>query len=63
MKREMKSEKGKKIAAKAKEYGYSDKRADDIGAARAQYKKGQTPVSKDTNKTRRTRIKPTRGAM
>ncbi|HEX4372205.1 MAG TPA: hypothetical protein VHZ50_02770 [Puia sp.] len=52
---------GKKIACKAKEYGYSDKRADDIGMARAKYKKGQEPVAKDTNKTRRSMRTPMRG--
>ena len=59
----MKKASTKKIASRAKEYGYSEKRADSIGLARTRYKKGQEPVAKDTNKTRRPRMKPTsRGA-
>lgn len=49
----------KSIANKAADYGYSEKRSVDIGKARANYAKGQKPVAKDTNKTRRVRTKPT----
>jgi hypothetical protein len=59
MAKEMKKSIGAKKTAKAKEYGYSEKRAEDIGKARACYSKGQMPVAKDTNKTRRKMVKPT----
>jgi hypothetical protein len=49
----------KQIEEKAKEYGYSEQRAKDIGCARARYEKGQQPVAFDTNKTRRKCEKPT----
>lgn len=44
--------------AKAKEYGYSDKKSNDIGKARARAEKSKMPVAKDTNKTRRPRTLP-----
>jgi hypothetical protein len=49
------------ICDKAMEYGYSERRAEDIGKARANYARGQQPVAFDTNKTRRKMVMPTRG--
>lgn len=47
-----------KKTSKAKEFGYDEKRAKDIGKARARFHDSKTPVAKDTNKTRRPRVLP-----
>lgn len=49
----MKNKTAKKVESKAKEYGYSEKHAENIGRSRAASKKSREPVAKDTNKTRR----------
>ena len=46
----------------AKEYGYSDAYGKKIGATFARKAAGKKPVAKDTNKTRRKMVKPTRKA-
>jgi len=49
------------MKAKAKKYGYHKKYAELIGEVQEKNKKGRAPVAKDTNKTRRKMVKPTKG--
>lgn len=50
----------KEAKGKAKKMGYDDDYADRIGGSNEISKKGKKPVAKDTNKTRRKMVKPTK---
>ncbi len=49
-----------KKKAKAVSYGYEKEAADNAGMGWRKAEKGREPVAKDTNKTRRKMVKPTK---
>jgi hypothetical protein len=52
--------KSKNVMRKAIDYGYDEECTDRLSQSAMVKKKGKMPVAKDTNKTRRAPVKPTK---
>lgn len=58
--KKLKPAESKNTMRKALDYGYDEEAAKRLGSAGEVKKKGKMPVAKDTNKTRRKMMKPTK---
>ena len=52
--------KSKNVMRKALDYGYDEEKSNQLSEAAMVKKNGKKPVAKDTNKTRRPKVKPTK---
>jgi hypothetical protein len=58
--KKLKNGNDKNTMRKALDYGYDEETSDRMGQAGMVKKNGKKPVAKDTNKTRRPAVKPTK---
>lgn len=58
--KKLKNGNDKNVMRKAIDYGYDEEKSKRLGEAAMVKKNGKKPVAKDTNKTRRPAIKPTK---